>query len=171
MSAKVYVETSVISYLTSRPSRDLVTTANQQVTQEWWQEQRGDFALYVSQLVIQEASVGDLSAVEHRLQVLRELPLLQVTEEAVKLAERLVARRAVPKKVVEDALHIAIATVNGMDYLLTWNFKHIANAVMRSKIETVCRDMGYEPPVLATRADREMTYVGRCDCGRSAPSA
>ena len=144
MSAKVYVETSVISYLTSRPSRDLVTTANQQITQEWWQEQQGDFALYVSQLVIQEASVGDVSAVEQRLQV------LQVTEEAVKLAERLVARSAVPEKVVEDALHIAIATVNGMEYLLTWNFKHIANAVMRGKIEAVCRDVGYEPAILCS---------------------
>jgi predicted nucleic acid-binding protein len=150
MSTKVYVETSVVSYLTSRPNRDLVVAANQQITQEWWQTRRPQFDLYVSQLVIQEASAGDTSAVERRMQVLADVPLLEMTEEAVRLAEQLVGRGAVPRKVVEDALHIALATVNGIDYLLTWNFRHIANAAMRGKIEMVCRDEGYEPPVICS---------------------
>ena len=98
MSAKVYIETSVISYLASRPSRDLVIAANQQITQEWWQERRLQFELYISQLVIQEASAGDASAVELRTQVLGEIPLLAVTENAVKLSERLVRRGAMPMR-------------------------------------------------------------------------
>lgn len=150
ISAKVYVETSVISYLTSRPNRDLVIAANQQITQEWWQARRLQFDLYISQLVIQEASVGDVGAVERRMQELDKMVLLEVTEEAVRLAEQLVMQGAVPQKVVEDALHIAVATVNGMNYLLTWNFKHIANATMRSKIEAVCWNEGYEPPVICS---------------------
>jgi predicted nucleic acid-binding protein len=150
MGSKVYLETSVVSYLISRPNRDLIIAANQQITQEWWQVQRPQFELYVSQLVIQEASAGDTSAVARRMQTLENIPLLQLTEEAVRLAERFVARGAVPPNVIEDALHIALATVNGMDYLLTWNFKHIANAVMRAKIEMVCWEEGYEPPVICS---------------------
>jgi predicted nucleic acid-binding protein len=150
MRSKVYVETSVISYLTSRPNRDLVIAANQQITQEWWQVRRPQFDLYISQLVFQEASVGDVSAVERRMEELANMPLLEITEDAVRLAEQLVVQGAVPQKVVEDALHIAVATVNGMNYLLTWNFKHIANATMRSKIETVCWNEGYEPPVICS---------------------
>lgn len=92
MGSKVYLETSVVSYLTSRPNRDLIIAANQQITQEWWQVQRPQFELYVSQLVVQEASVGDTSAVARRMQTLENIPLLQISEEAVKLAERFVAR-------------------------------------------------------------------------------
>jgi predicted nucleic acid-binding protein len=150
MRTKVYVETSVISYLTSRPNRDLVIAANQQITQEWWQVRRPQFDLYISQLVIQEASVGDVSAVERRMEELANMSVLEITEDAVRLAEQLVVQGAVPQKVVEDALHIAVATANGMNYLLTWNFKHIANATMRSKIEMVCWTEGYEPPVICS---------------------
>lgn len=150
MKAKVYVETSVISYLTSRPNRDLIIAGNQQVTQEWWQPRRAKFDLYISQLVAQEASYGDAQAAADRLQVIQTMPLLQLTDAGKQLAGQLVNKGAIPQKVVEDALHIAIATGNGMEYLLTWNFKHIANAVMRGKIEAVCREEGYEPPIICT---------------------
>jgi len=133
MKPKVYLETSVISYLASRPSRDLIVAANQQITQEWWQVQRQDFDLFISQLVVQEASAGDKQAAERRLQAIANTPLLTLSEEAVTFAEKLVEEGAMPRKAVEDALHIAVATLNGMDYLLTWNFKHIANATMRYK--------------------------------------
>jgi predicted nucleic acid-binding protein len=150
MKPKVYLETSVISYLTSRPSRDLIVAANQQITQEWWQIRRAGFDLYISQLVIQEASAGDETMAERRLQVIEDIPLLELSEEAVTFAERLVKDGPLPHKAVEDALHIAVATLNGIDYLLTWNFRHIANATMRYKIERVCRSEGYEPPVICT---------------------
>jgi hypothetical protein len=150
MKPKVYIETSVVSYLTARPSRDLIIAANQQITQEWWQERRAVFDLYVSQMVVQEASAGDPTAAQERLQVLDEIPLLKLNEEAVTFAEKLVQDGPLPPNAVEDALHIAIATLNGMDYLLTWNFKHLANATMRYKIEQVCRQLGYEPPIMCT---------------------
>lgn len=147
---KVYVETSVISYLTARPSRDILVAANQQVTQEWWQDRREKFELYVSQLVDQEISSGDAEAVAKRQQALESCSFLDITPDAVELAGRLVEQGAIPKQAAEDALHIAVATVSGMDYLLTWNFKHIANATMRANVELVCRLNGYEPPVICS---------------------
>ncbi len=150
MKPKAYLETSVISYLTSHPSRDLIVAANQQLTQEWWQVRRQNFDLFISQLVIQEASAGDEDAAQRRLQTVVNIPLLQLSEEAVIFAEKLVEEVPMPQKAVEDALHIAVATLNGMDYLLTWNFKHIANATMRYQIERMCRLAGYEPPIICT---------------------
>jgi hypothetical protein len=150
MKPAVYVETSVISYLAARPSRDLVIAANQQVTLEWWNEKRLEFDLFVSQLVVQEASVGDPDAVTRRRSALNDVQILTLTGEAAALAQKLVEREVISRQAVEDALHIAIATVNGMDYLITWNFKHIANASMRSNIELVCREAGYEPPVICS---------------------
>ena len=150
MKSKVYVETSVISYLTARPSRDILVAANQQVTQEWWQARREKFDLYVCQLVEQEISSGDTEAVSKRQQALTSCSFLDITNEAVKLANKLIEQNAIPKQAAEDALHIAVATVSGMDYLLTWNFKHIANAALRANVELVCRLNGYEPPVICS---------------------
>ena len=150
MKPKVYLETSVISYLTSRPSRNLIVAANQQITQEWWQLRRQDFDLHISQLVVQEASAGNEHEAERRLRAIANVPLLALNEEAVVFAEQLVRKGPLPQNAVEDALHIAVATLNGMDYLLTWNFKHIANATMRYQIERICRMVGYEPPIICT---------------------
>ncbi|MBS3933696.1 MAG: type II toxin-antitoxin system VapC family toxin [Truepera sp.] len=150
MKPKVYLETTVISYLMARPSRDLRTAAHQQATQDWWHDRRVAFDLYASQFVIQEASQGDKAAVEERLKVLEETTLLDVTDEALALAEAIVSRRLVPQKATVDAAHIAVATTNAMDYLLTWNLKHIANAVIRGKVESLCRAEGYEPPIICT---------------------
>lgn len=147
---KVYLETSVISYLTARASRDILIAANHQVTQEWWQERRPSFDIYVSELVAQEASAGDSEAAAKRQQALVDCTFLDIVPDVIQLAERLIEQNAIPKQAVEDALHIAIATVNGMDYLVTWNFKHIANAAMRANVELVCRLNGYEPPVICT---------------------
>lgn len=150
MKSKVYLETSFISYLAARMNRDILVAANQQVSQEWWQDHGTRFELYVSELVEREASVGDSDAVTKRKQALKNCHFLDITPAAIDLAERLIKQRAIPKQAAEDALHIAIATVNGMDYLLTWNFKHIANAAMRANIDMVCRQNGYEPPVICT---------------------
>ena len=147
---KVYVETSVISYLTSRPSRDVVIAGHQQTTHEWWEDSFAHFHLVASQLVVQECSAGDEKAVQERLKVLESVELLEVTEEAINLAQALITQGTVPKKAAEDALHIAIAVTNGIDYLVTWNCKHIANAVMRNKIDKVCRLNNYEPVTICT---------------------
>lgn len=150
MKQKTYLETSVISYLSARPSRDLIVAANQQTTQDWWRIRKEDFEIFVSQLVIQESSSGDAEAVSRRLAALENIPLLDITDEAVSLAEKLVREKAIPEKAAEDALHIALSAVHGMDYLLTWNFKHIANATMRANVELICRLSGYEPPIICS---------------------
>jgi predicted nucleic acid-binding protein len=150
MQPTIYLETTIISYLTARLSRDLITAAHQQITQEWWLRRRTEFALFVSQLVVQEASMGDEGMAQKRLEELRRIPLLDVNQDAGDLAQRLVVEGALPTKAAVDALHIAVATVHGMDYLLTWNCKHIANAEMQSKVATVCRESGFEPPIICT---------------------
>lgn len=149
MRPKVYVETSVISYLTAWPSRDLVKAAHQQITREWWAT-RGKFDVYVSQIVLREASSGDAAAANARMESLSGFPVLTAGPEASALAQQLLIRGSLPAKAAVDALHIAISVVNGIDYLLTWNCTHIANATMRLQIERVCRQCGYEPVVLCT---------------------
>jgi hypothetical protein len=128
MKHRVYIETTIVSYLTARPSRDLVVLAHQQVTQEWWDARRHAFDLFVSQLVVREASSGDSDAALRRTELLQTFPMLELNDAALHLARTLLKRNAVPQKAIEDALHISVATAHGMDYLLTWNCKHIANA-------------------------------------------
>ena len=146
----VYLETSVVSYATSRPSRDLVVAGHQQITREWFAHQAPAYKVFISQLVASEACGGDEEAARERTAFLRGIPLLGITDAAGELATELVEGGAVPREATEDALHIAIATVHGVEYLLTWNCKHIANATMRQAIERVCRGAGYEPPVICT---------------------
>src|SRR5436190_8937278 len=149
MKPKGYIETTVVSYLTAWPSRDLVRAAHQQITREWWAT-RGNYDLYISQFVIDEAGAGDQVAAADRLAALREIALLEVTEDAILLGERLIAGGGLPATARVDALHVAMAAVHGVDYLLTWNCKHIANATMRDRIEELCREAGFEPPVICT---------------------
>lgn len=149
MKPKLYVETSIVSYLTALPSRDLLRAAHQQVTRDWWVE-RTQFELYVSQFVIDEASAGDRSAAAKRLAALQEATLLNTTPDAVSLARELVRVGDLPATALVDAFHIAVAAVHGMDYLLSWNCKHIANATLRGRIEATCRSHGAEPPTICT---------------------
>ena len=150
MKSKVYIETSVVSYLTALPSRDVIVVGHQQITDKWWRTKRQSFDLFASQLVLREARAGNEKMAERRLTALEQATLLEVTEDALKLSERLVNKGPLPEKAAEDALHIAIAVVNGMDYLMTWNCKHIANAKMRNKINQICRMEGYEPAIICT---------------------
>jgi len=150
MKSKVYLKTTIVSYLTARPSRDLIIAAHQQLTREWWEHRRAEFDLYASQLVIQEAGAGDATLAKKRLELLAPLPLLTVNPAALALARALITKGPLPKKAGADALHIAVATVHGLDYLLTWNCKHIANARMYTAVAFKCRAAGYEPPVICT---------------------
>ena len=150
MSVTVYVESSVISYLASRPSRDLVTAARQTITLEWWEERRRQYEVYISTLVEEEISRGDSSAAKRRLAYVAEIPALEVTDQANVLAKDLLKQRAVPKNSAEDALHIGIAAAMGMEYLLTWNFKHINNAETKTMIAKVIEVHGFVSPVLCS---------------------
>lgn len=140
----------MISYLAARPSRDIVVAAHQELTRQWWDQRRQDYHLVVSEVVLREAADGDLEAAARRRAILAGIDVLEVGQTALALAEELVRRRAVPEVAAEDALHIAIAVTNGIEYLLTWNCAHIANATMRRAIDDVCVQQGYEPTVLCT---------------------
>ena len=133
----VYIETSVISYLTARPSRDLIVAAHQEITREWWESRRLDFEVFVSGFVLEEATQGDADAARRRMDVVAALDELLVNDEVERLAEVLLIEGALPKQARYDALHIAVAAVNGVDYLLTWNCKHIANVEKLSHVETL----------------------------------
>jgi len=146
----VYVETSVISYVAARASRDLVTAAHQVLTLAWWDGARRAFDLRASQLVIEEARRGDSEAAGKRLDTLRGIPLLPLTASAAGLAQRLLDLGALPRAASVDAAHVAVATVHGARFLVTWNCRHIANAARRSDIESICRAAGYEPPIICT---------------------
>lgn len=150
MKPKVYIETSIISYLTARPSRDLIVAANQQMTDEWWNIRRPDFDLYISEMVEVEAERGDAKAAAKRLEVVRQLDMLELTDVVQQLAERLLEKRLIPQKAARDAIHIAVAAVHGMDYLLTWNCAHLANAAIRRRIERFLQEQGYESPIICT---------------------
>jgi predicted nucleic acid-binding protein len=146
----VYLETTFISYLVARPSRDLIVAGHQQITHDWWDTRRGDYELCVSQLVLQEAGDGDAQAANERLAVLATMTLLEIKEQAVDLADDLVQAGALPPKAENDALHIAVAAVHRIPYLLTWNCRHMANATMRTQIETVCASKGFKAPIICT---------------------
>lgn len=149
MKPKLYLETSIVSYLTARPSHDLIRAAHQQVTRDWW-ETRSSFELYISQFVLDEAKAGDTEAAGRRLSALREAKLLELTPDTGRLAREILRQGGMPAQAYVDAVHVAVAAVHGLDYLLTWNCSHIANATMRGKIEAICRATGFEPPVICT---------------------
>lgn len=143
-----YIETSVVSYLTdvspvARCRDDGPSAGDSRVVAY-------RFHLVASELVVREAAQGDLDAARTRLKTLASVTLLDATEEAEQLAREPIVSRAVPSNAAVDAAHIAIATANRVHYLVTWNFRHIANAAMRSRIERTCRSAGYEPPVICT---------------------
>jgi hypothetical protein len=131
-------------------SRDLVRAAQQQQTREWWDQKRGEFELYCSELVERESAAGDPTAAAERLKVLGTMTSLVATADAAILAQNLITRLRLPPRGQPDALHVAIAATNGLGYLLTWNCRHLANAVLRPGIESICRDHGFEPPVICT---------------------
>jgi predicted nucleic acid-binding protein len=150
MAASVYIESSIISYLTSRPSRDLVTAGRQAITSEWWLKSKKEYEVYISALVEEEIAGGDPMAAAKRLESVADIPSILITSEAQSLAEALVASKAVPDNSVRDALHIAIAATQGIEYLLTWNFKHINNAETKALIARVVEGDGWACPVLCS---------------------
>ena len=150
MKAKVYIETSVVSYRTARPSRDLIIAARQKITSDRWPRIQHEFDCYVSALVVQEAQGGDVEAAAARVGVITGLPVLQIGEDAERLAESLVTDGPIHRDKIEDALHIALAACNGIDYLLTWNFTHIHNAQMEVAIRQIVEQHGYQCPVICS---------------------
>ncbi|MHA1919587.1 MAG: type II toxin-antitoxin system VapC family toxin [Promethearchaeota archaeon] len=146
----VYIETSVISYLTARPSSNLLAAAWQKATNDWWDTQRNRFSLFASEIVIEEAAKGDAKAAELRLTALKEIPLLEITDSVLAFSKMLINEGAIPPKAVDDSLHIALSAFHELDYFLTWNFRHIDNAETKPIIRKICMDNGYQYPEICT---------------------
>jgi hypothetical protein len=150
MSESVYIETSIRGYLTARSTKNLILAANIEITRDWWESQRNTFLLYTSEAVLDEVAQGDAAIATQRLEILRDFPLLELNQSVQTLAKEFLIRSSLPSKAKVDAIHIAAATVHGMDYLLTWNCKHIANAQIQGKLAKISLDFGYVLPILCT---------------------
>ena len=146
----VYIETSIVSYLTARPTSNLLAAAWQKTTVDWWDTQRNRFDLYTSDVTAEEAARGDPEAAARRLEALSSIPILPITEAVVALSKALLQGSALPAKALDDSLHIAISAVHGVDYLLTWNFRHLDNAETKPIIRSVCTIHGYTSPEICT---------------------
>ena len=156
----VYIETTILSYLVANPARDIVIAGHQQTTQQWWSTRRADFDCFISQVVIDEISAGDPAEVRKRLAVAGTLDALKITVEAEKLTESIMRSGVLPPKAIRDAAHIAVSTVHGVQYLMTWNCKHLANAQISKRIASLCKQAGYEMPTICTPEEllEELTY-------------
>lgn len=150
MSETVYIETSILGYLTARSTKDLILAANIEIARDWWESRRNAFILYTSEAVLDEVAQGDTEIAAQRLEILRDFPLLALNQAVQDLAAQFLARSSLPPKARVDAIHIAAATIHGMDYLLTWNCKHIANAQIQGKLAEISLDFGYVLPILCT---------------------
>jgi hypothetical protein len=150
MKPSLYIETTIAGYLTGKPSRDIIVAARQQITSEWWARRRPHFELYVSQIVLDEAGEGEPEAARRRLSTIENVPLLAISEEVISLTQSLLRARVLPQKAARDAAHIAVTAVHGVQFLLTWNCVHLANAEIFEDVEAVCRLEGYKCPVICT---------------------
>ncbi|MCC5632114.1 type II toxin-antitoxin system VapC family toxin [Nostoc sphaeroides] len=150
MSETVYIETSILGYLTARSTRNLILAANIEITREWWEFRRSAFTLYISQVVLDEVARGDTEIAVKRLEILNGMPLVELNQAVQNLSAEFLTRSNLPAKASDDAVHIAAATVHQLDYLLTWNCKHIANAQIQRKLAKISLDFGYQLPVICT---------------------
>lgn len=147
---KLYLETTVISYLVARPSTDTSLVYRQQVTQQLWEEYADDYEFVVSDIVISEILRGDAVAAQRRFGVVTNLTILDISPDVDKLAQDLIDAGALPHQARSDAQHIACAAVNSIDYLVSWNYKHIVNEIKRQFINEVCRAAEFQPPTICT---------------------
>jgi predicted nucleic acid-binding protein len=146
----VYIETTVVSYVTARPSRDIIVAAHQQVTIEWWENTLPLCEPFVSPVVIEEAARGDKDAAKLRLERIADFPALEVTNEVRELADSYFAQTHIPEKARADAYHLALATYHGMDFLLSWNFAHILAGPIRVMIQDINTSRGIRTPTICT---------------------
>ena len=150
MLPRVYIETTIVSYLSARDSRDVVSLARKQITTEWWKVRRSLFSPCVSSVVLDEAGRGDEAAANKRIRFIADLPLLDFNRKSIQLAEAFIVEGALPEIAADDAAHIAVCAVHCVPYLLTWNFRHIANASKREQLSSICTRHGLPLPVICT---------------------
>ena len=150
MKPRLYLETTIPSYLVARPSLDVRLLADQQATYEWWNLRRHEYDLFISETVLLEVSLGDAAFAAARLTALRDISLLRDVPVAAELTQRLLDEAIIPPKAADDATHLGLAAAHGMEYLLTWNCRHINNPMLRRRIERACAACGLECPVICS---------------------
>jgi len=150
MKPRLYLETTIPSYLVARPSPLVRITADQQTTREWWEQRRGDYELFISQVVEVEAEQGDAEMAQERLRALNGIPRLSATPLVDEMTDHLLGTGIIPASAAPDAAHIAFSAVHVMDFLLTWNCKHINNPHLIRRIERACTERGLACPVICT---------------------
>ncbi|MBI5140679.1 MAG: type II toxin-antitoxin system VapC family toxin [Nitrospirae bacterium] len=150
MKKRVYIETTVVSYFTSRPSRDIMIASHQEATREIWPKLVSEYETYVSALVYEEAGRGDPEQAKMRLSAIKPFRMLAMDDEADNLAVAMITGSGIPKEYPEDALHIAIAAVNGIEALVTWNFSHMNNPFTRIKVRRIVESLGYQCPEICS---------------------
>jgi hypothetical protein len=146
----VYIESSVISFYANRRSKDLIVAAYQKISADWWEKELHKYQPFVSQFVIEEISRGDFRAAKNRMDAIKDFPLLDLPDETFDLAKRYLKEVQIPRKSQLDAFHISAAVINRMDYILSWNFHHIANVFVKEKIKKINNEIGVETPVICT---------------------
>ena len=150
MKRHVYIETPVVSYLTAKPSRDIMIAGHQEATRELWAKLSSRYETYVSALVFEEAGRGDPDQAQMRLAAIAKFPMLDIDDEARSLAEKIIAKKGIPAEDPEDALHIAVAAVNGIEVIITWNFAHLNNPFTRKKVRNIVEAEGYSCPEICS---------------------
>lgn len=150
MKQTVYIETSVISYLTAKPSRDLIVAAHQQITNDWWENALPNYDAFISPIVIEEISRGDVNAVQLRLDKTLTFPILEILPEVMSLAETYYTALIIPEKARADAYHLATASWHGIDFIVSWNCTHIVNGRIKMLIEEINARQGIRTPIICT---------------------
>ncbi len=148
----VYIETTVVSYYTSKPSRDIIVLAHQEITREWWIKaiKNKRYEIYTSAIVIEEAKAGDSKAAKRRLQELESFPLLKLNDRVEEMAEIYIKKLNIPEKAFRDAAHLAVASVHNIDYLVTWNCKHLANGEIIKQLMGINNIYEIHTPIICT---------------------
>lgn len=150
MKHKVYLETSVISYYTARPSNDIITLGRQRITEQWWQYALDTFDVHVSPIVFEEAELGDSTASSKRLKVMGHFKVLAIDDIVRQVWSVYMEKLGLPERAIRDAGHLAVASVHDIDYLVTWNCAHIANGDTIRKLSLLNNQLGLPMPIIVT---------------------
>jgi hypothetical protein len=146
----VYLETTIVSYYTSKPSRDIVALAHQEITKEWWPMAITRYNIFISEIVVEEAGLGDSEASKRRLEEIKDFPHLELNEKVEEMAKIYVEKLEIPESSIRDGIHLAIACIHNIDYLVTWNCKHLANGEIIKKLMKINKSLGIHTPIICT---------------------
>jgi len=159
MKKRLYIETTVVSYLTAKPSRDIMVAGHQEATRELWPELSAKYETYISALVFEEVRKGDPDQAQMRIEAIEPFPMLDIDDEARTLAQKIITGKGIPVEYPEDALHIAVAAVNGIEVVITWNFAHLNNPFTRKMVRQIIEGEGYGCPEICS--PEELLEVGK----------